>query len=273
MSGATSKTTTIQISSVSEYIPKILQIIDYSGKGNWVYRGVAQQSHKLIPQLYRLNVQGKPRYSKELDWFKAESNFLSNFYVEGFRHFKTVPADSLMFSNLIYAQHYGVPTRLLDWTANPLVALYFACLPNSDLKTSESCGSGKVYLKSIQGELNGVGLNVPIQNNSNTDKPVNSFEIEDCFNEIKKPYFFFLPPYIDERMTSQKSIFSFHRHPEKGSNFVPLEADNNNGIVTIEIAENKKKGIQKELKLLRVDNFFLFPTLDNLGEKIRNMRF
>jgi hypothetical protein len=48
-------------------------------------------------------------------------------------------------------QHFGLPTRLLDVTKNPLVALYFACVSHDDKTASQN--DGEVVVLSIDGRL------------------------------------------------------------------------------------------------------------------------
>lgn len=85
---------------------------------NW-YRGVGEsKGHILVPGLYRhrtiTEVDELLKLERDmLDWFKRES-----ILIQAITHH---PEND--FQRLFFMQHFGVPTRLLDWTANPFIAL------------------------------------------------------------------------------------------------------------------------------------------------------
>lgn len=90
---------------------------------NW-YRGVSKSNtHKLQPSLFRLPSR------LPLDYLNLEANMMKDFQRQVLLHGHTATPSGSESANLLtlfYMQHYGVPTRLLDWSANPLIALYFA---------------------------------------------------------------------------------------------------------------------------------------------------
>lgn len=117
-----------------------------------IFRGVANSDFKLIPTLYRNSVTNKlSDYSRNYN----ELSILRDFIKACDLSATQIPNDSHKFRELInddklfysafskhnsewlaedyfeltaFAQHYGVPTRLLDWSYHPLVSLYFASM-------------------------------------------------------------------------------------------------------------------------------------------------
>lgn len=94
-------------------------------RGRWVFRGHSDVKYELIASVGRGQHKSKTRE-------KYERSLFDIFCREAHGSIPIMPTSEWEW--LFVAQHHGLPTRLLDWTYNPLVALYFAveAHPESD---------------------------------------------------------------------------------------------------------------------------------------------
>lgn len=194
---------------------------------DYLYRGVPNHSFTLKPKAGR-RTSGYACADEEI-------NVLQQFKIHACRFIDKTPTDDWQWLALM--QHYGVPTRLLDWTTNPLVATYFAV---------ESCPdtNGAIYL--IDHRV------FPIANKSE-DYHAGPLAI--------KKVCLVNPSHVTDRMASQSGVFTAHPRPS-----VPL---NKNGIIKVIISSKLKPSILRRLYRLGIHKSSLFPGLDGLGEHLQ----
>jgi hypothetical protein len=109
---------TCTIRSLKKFIEFVENQMNRAKTTLW-YRGCGKSTYQLKPSLFR-----HPTKTAIADIVDIETNLMNRFYS------RSVPflEHGLQkgWESLFLAQHYGVPTRLLDWSENPLIGLYFA---------------------------------------------------------------------------------------------------------------------------------------------------
>jgi hypothetical protein len=221
------------VNSLTGFINLISKEFDYG----FIYRGVANiEKHLLIPAIGRyLNKYIEKGFDKA-KLLKDESDSFRIFYKEGVKHKRL----DNYWQWLALAQHHGLATRLLDWTFNPNVALFFS--------VGKVCNEdGAIYVLDKQSEfLSG-----------KEEKEIDPLQI--CRQKV------YLPSHISERIKAQSGLFTITPDPTK-----PLEK---NIVARIRINKNSKREIKIMLNKIGVHEKALFPDIDGLSRWIRWMKF
>ncbi len=223
---------TFNVSSFKEYQDIILSIPDDQFI---LYRG-QNQDKTLLPKIARYDVPHVEHLEREmLEDFQRRSVHLIDHH----------PGNS--WDWLALAQHHGMATRLLDWTENPLIALWFSMTPAVD---------GAISDYSVVW-----GFNVPKQD------IINSTEDKDPFSGAGNKVF--KPNHITKRISAQFGWFTIHKS-SPGKKFIAFEhnKDYRDRLFKIKIDARCFDECKRRLHNFGINSASMYPDIDGLAKHV-----
>jgi hypothetical protein len=219
-----------EIHSVNEFHNLVRSLND----SRPIFRGVKKSSYELLTGFGRSIIENE-RIRKENNTYeyivdsKKEVAVLEEFRNQSTPYLSFDPINEWEW--LAIAQHHGIPTRMMDWTLNPLVAAYFAT-SYKPLDTDSA-----IYVIVERSNIKQAKLN---------ESP---FEI----NEPCK----FISRHITPRIPAQSGLFTVHNEPQKPFSCERMEK----WIIKLKV----KKDIEVMLIRYGIDYSSMFPGLDGLA--------
>jgi len=238
----------IEVSTIEEYLKLIKQSKEENmQEGNYrdfLFRGQTVDS-PLIPKLGRLKSKGDLLYveRKLLQEFKRTNPLL----IEAHH-----PMDD--WDYLTLGQHYGLPTRLLDWSNNALTALWFAIAePLADNKPTSTYSV--VWMLMAREEDYALDI-----------ESIHPFEVPST--KIVHPRI------IKQRINNQSGVFSIASSEEILEKRHMNETDSfSQKLIKVKIPVESFKDIRTDLNTLGVNAFTIFPELEGLCSYLQWMYF
>jgi len=232
-------------------ISKVSELVEIVGdmKGPRYFRGHADIDWELKPSIARLGERYWAGHHVPVrDPLFQEKNLCHRFRRRTYEERGRVLTE---WEILFLARHHGLPVRLLDWTTNPLVALYFACEHYKKAKND-----GVIWWFERQESTARDHIDVfSTQNQSPTE-----------IKGIRLIYPFNPTP----RLTVQSGIFTIHEYPWLDLRTLPKThykkdcCDVHKGSCWI-VPKKKKYGLLADLNRLGISARTLFPDLDGLA--------
>ena len=221
------------------------------------YRGQQRKHWKLLPNVVREGCSDRDTQDEIREEFAIRAPGVSG-------------SESLPTNNwdlYFLMQHSGAPTRLLDWTESPLIALYFAVRDNPGYYDSavwildpyelnrRVIGKDEVFAPSAAGA-----------NPSDARKIAPWLPERWAKSRLPAYPVAVFPTHIARRISSQKSCFTIHGAQAEG--FAKFARGSKPCLVKLTIPAHSISNVQPELRRYGIDDTTIFPDLEGLGRSL-----
>ena len=261
------------IDSLCRFIAEMskLQCIGHELRPVFWFRGHAKVCWKLLPGVLRddfinrvneFNVRPNDSNCLGTAIETTEKSINDQFRREGA---SLLPSNANLVDIYFLAQHYGLPTRLLDWTANPLAALFFAVSQEHD-HDGEVISVLPDWRLTFGDESNPRKAGLPYPPVGQRDQLVVK-AIEYLFDSDQRPEDGLIVPLRPDlwsaHMLQQGACFTLHMPGCLAINENPTNSKR------FRIPSSSKRVLLEELRAVGVNWATLFPDLDHLAQEIR----
>lgn len=269
----------IQYLTLIDNISSRNSIMQEKNRPQFLFRGESKEHERILLPKYLRPLQ-EDSVRADRCYMAEERDIVSQFRDQAYPYVSNIEKKDLV-SWRECAQHYGVPTKLLDWSSNPLVALFFSCIGDYN-------ENGIVWMINWQNYHS--STNREDVDNKNLAKSgitvMDAIEMEAQGNPRLINPVIYSPCYTDIRMSAQSSYFMLWGTSEddlikqigseyvKEAEFVSVKTTNGSTARVKEpitlyyfiIDKNEKKRIQNQLSRWGINHKTLFPGLDGIGK-------
>jgi hypothetical protein len=293
-----------KITSVRDFLRKLPE---KAGEQPWGYRGQAED-WPLKPALYRglVNSGDLPLDEQVRIYKKLESQLLEKFKAYALPHITSSPNSDMAW--LALAQHHDLPTRFLDWTESPLVALFFALRKKTEcdsvvwaILVRESLMEAEYILDALDRPYYERERQRLLDNEAEAEReytrvsghPSNAPRsselrfIEDHLDQVPQlcldePIYRYHPSHTTSRITAQQGFFTVQAM--SSGRMMPLAAQFGLNLANEPNLQNTSSGpwfrkyiippkykekIWKEVDVLGMNHYAVFPDLEGIAQKLR----